>query len=228
MEMLEHDYVQRWGVVGLAVLAAGLYVASFWMPYWSFTLHAPQYPDGLTVEIFLDHLEGDVREVNGLNHYIGMRSLEEAARFERSVASWGIGLVAVLTLGFVTLPGRRFGWLAIVPAVAFPAAFVTDTYYWLYTFGQNLDPRAPIEIEPFVPTMFGRGTVGQFETIAVPQAGFYMTLGALVLVFAAWLLRRRVCATCELREGCEAVCPRGMVGPEPGSRRETQRGAGDA
>ena len=59
------------------------------MPYWSLVLHAPQYPGGLVVNAYINHLEGDVQEIDGLNHYIGMRPLGEAAQFERTEALYG-------------------------------------------------------------------------------------------------------------------------------------------
>src|SRR5262245_55551476 len=66
-------------------LAGLLLAASIYLPYWKMTLLAPQYPDGLRVQAHLDRLTGDVREIDGLNHYIGMRPLGEAAAFERSM-----------------------------------------------------------------------------------------------------------------------------------------------
>src|ERR1044071_6267354 len=67
-------------------LAAVLLVASIFLPYWRLTLLAPQYPGGLRVEAYLDRLDGDVREIDGLNHYIGMPPLGEAAKIERSLS----------------------------------------------------------------------------------------------------------------------------------------------
>ena len=70
----------------LFVAAAALIVASIFFPYWRMRLNAPQYPQGLFLTVYIDHLEGDISEIDGLNHYIGMASLAEAAHIERQMA----------------------------------------------------------------------------------------------------------------------------------------------
>jgi hypothetical protein len=69
------------------------------LPYWELTLNAPQYPKGLSVQAFLNDLEGDVAEIDGLNHYIGMRPLAEAATFEKSISVIGVVVMALLISG---------------------------------------------------------------------------------------------------------------------------------
>src|SRR3990172_12431548 len=64
----------------LFIAAAALLVISVFLPYWQLTLHAPQYPQGLHVQSYLNRLDGDVKEINGLNHYIGMRPLRSEER----------------------------------------------------------------------------------------------------------------------------------------------------
>ncbi|MCB0219499.1 MAG: cytochrome C [Chrysiogenetes bacterium] len=203
---------QRLIVLGLVCLAIGIYVASFFLPYWNFTLLAPQYPQGLRIQIGLDHLEGDVGEVSGLNHYIGMRSLDEAAVLERAIAPYAVGVLCVSLLVFVLVPSRKYSWLALAPGLVFPLAFIGDSFYWLYQFGNHLDPRAPITIAPFTPTLLGKGAVGQFETIATPAAGFYLALLGFVVITVAWYIKRRICWGCRLRHECHFVCPNMTVG----------------
>ena len=67
------------------LLAALVLGASVMFEFWSLTLHARQYPDGLQVTVFTHQVTGDVSEVDGLNHYIGMMPLAEAAKLERSI-----------------------------------------------------------------------------------------------------------------------------------------------
>ncbi len=211
LDMRKKDKLERWGVGGLALVAVGLYAASYFFAYWKFTLLAPQYPDGLTINIFLSHLTGDVHEINELNHYIGMRSLTQAAIWERHEAVWAVGLLGVSVAGLTLVPGRKYSWLSVVPGVLFPLGFLGDSFYWLYTFGNHLDPRAPINIPPFTPTLMGEGHVGQFSTFAAPSVGFYLALTAVAAVAGAWLLRRRVCARCPLHDYCGKVCPNATV-----------------
>ena len=51
------------------MLAAMLVVVSIFLPYWTLTLHAPQYPKGLTVQLYVNRVAGDAKEIDGLNHY---------------------------------------------------------------------------------------------------------------------------------------------------------------
>lgn len=177
----------------LALFAAGLMlVASIFLPYWRMTLLAPQYPGGLHVSAYLDRLEGDVREIDGLNHYIGMRPLGEAAVFERSLSIAAVAVIALLVLAAVFIHNRYAALLAL-PALLFPLGFLADLQYWLRAFGTNLDPKAPLSsaIDPFVPPVLGRGTVGQFATVATPGIGLWIAFAAsLTILFGLWLHRR--------------------------------------
>ena len=177
----------------LALFAAGLLLlASIFLPYWEMTLLAPQYPGGLHVSAHLDRLEGDVREIDGLNHYIGMRPLGEAAVLERSMSIAAVAVIALLVLAAVFIHNRYAALLAL-PAFAFPIGFLADLQYWLQHFGTNLDPKAPLSssIDPFVPPVLGRGTVGQFATVAVPGTGLWLAFGASLLILVGLWLHRR-------------------------------------
>src|ERR1044072_3766013 len=92
-------------------VAALLLVASIFLPYWRMTLLAPQYPGGLRVEAYLNHLEGDVREIDGLNHYIGMRPLGEAAKLERSMSIASLLVIALLVVAAIYIHNR---WAALL------------------------------------------------------------------------------------------------------------------
>ena len=177
----------------LALGVAGiLLVASIFLPYWRMTLHAPQYPGGLQVRAYLDRLTGDVREIDGLNHYIGMRPLGEAAQLERELSIAAVAVIALLVTAAIFIHNRHAGLLAM-PALLFPLGFLADLYYWLRRFGTNLDPHAPLSsaIDPFVPPVLGRGTVGQFFTVAMPDAGLWLAFTASALIVVGLYLHRR-------------------------------------
>src|SRR5215217_3962632 len=59
-------------IVALASLAL---IATYFLPVWFIFLIAPQYPEGLTMNIWLNRLTGQVDIINGLNHYIGMKHI---------------------------------------------------------------------------------------------------------------------------------------------------------
>lgn len=172
--------------------AAMLLLVSLFLPYWRMVLHAPQYPKGLTVHAYLNRLEGDVAEIDGLNHYIGMRKLNEAAKLERELSIMAVVAVALLVLGAIFIHNRRAAWLAL-PAAVFPAGFLIDLHLWLAHFGRNLDPHAPLSssIKPFTPPVLGTGYVGQFSTVAVPDVGLILAfVASATIVVGLWLHRR--------------------------------------
>jgi hypothetical protein len=176
----------------LLVIAAVMMLISYFFPYWNMTLHAPQYPGGLHVQAYLNRLTGDVQEIDGLNHYIGMRPLNEAAQLERSLSFIAVTVQALLVIAAVFIHSR---WAAILalPALLFPAGFLADLYFWLHNFGQNLDPHAALSssIEPFTPPLIGEGKVGQFRTVARVDAGWYIALGASFVILIGLYFHRR-------------------------------------
>jgi hypothetical protein len=176
----------------LFVAAAVLLIVSIFQPYWSLTLHAPQYPKGLTVQAYLDRLEGDVGEIDGLNHYIGMRPLNEAAQFERSISIIGVAAVTLLILAAIFVHTKWAALLAL-PALLFPAIFLADLQYWLANFGQNLDPHAALSssIDPFVPPVLFEGKIAQFSTWAVPEMGLWLAGVASLVILAGLFFHRR-------------------------------------
>ncbi|MFT3768228.1 MAG: hypothetical protein QM820_22485 [Minicystis sp.] len=204
----------RWLVVALAVAAVAAFAASYFLPWWSFVLYAPQYPSGLRLVISLTGMSGDVREIDTLNHYIGMAHLEGAAPTERQLAGYGVAAVAVITFAIALAAGRKLNRALAIPALAFPIGFLGDSFYWLYTFGHRLDPKAPIRLGAFTPQLFGNGQIGQFETYAEPSFGFWMAAAGVAAMIAAALVRARVCAHCGHAATCSAVCPRLLVLPE--------------
>lgn len=179
---------RRFGLV-LGVLAALLIGVAYTQSWWSFLLYAPQYPNGLGLQIKLSGLTGDVSEIDTLNHYIGMARLSQAASLERAIAGHAVALIAIALLLGLFLNKR---WLALgltLPALTLPLAFLADTFYWLYRFGHTMDPRAPLKIAPFTPELFGNGTIGQFMSFAEPESGFWLAATGAVLAGASLFLR---------------------------------------
>jgi len=171
------------------LVAAALIVISIAFPYWQLRLNAPQYPNGLTVTLGLNSIGGDAREIDGLNHYIGMAPLEEGGEFERSIALYGV--IAVAALAVLSVVRRPWMWLGATPGLTFPAVFTLDLFYWLYTFGHNLDPTAALSnaFDEFTPTLLGPGRVGQFTTWSFYGIGFGMAFVASVLLLLAVVSR---------------------------------------
>jgi hypothetical protein len=173
-------------------VAAILIIVSIPLPYWEMELSAPQYPKGLHITAYVHELTGDLFELNGLNHYIGMRPLEEAAQFEKSISRIAIGALGLLTLFSIFIHTKWVVLLAL-PAILMPALFLADLQWWMAKFGTELDPTAPLSsaIEPFVPTVLGSGKIAQFETLALPGTGLYLAILASILVIVALYFHRQ-------------------------------------
>lgn len=181
----------------LLMVAAVMLVVSIFLPYWRMRLNAPQYPNGLFVTVFVSHMTGDVGEIDGLNHYIGMAPLDKAAQIERSLAPIALAVIVLMIVGLAFIHSKWAALLAL-PALSFPIVFLADMWVWLWYYGNHLDPTAALSsaIKPFTPAILGTGHVGQFSTTAWLLPGWYLALLAAVLTgVALWLQRHAATQT---------------------------------
>lgn len=169
-----------------------LLLVSIFLPYWHMELVAPQYPDGLYLTAYVNHLQGDVKEIDGLNHYIGMRPLNQAAAFERAASIWMVVAMFLLVEG-AAFVHSKWAVLLALPAIGFPIGFLLDLQFWMTKFGQNLDPGAPLSnsVKPFTPTILGEGGIGQFRTFADAGLGLWFAAGCSVLTIVGFYFHRR-------------------------------------
>lgn len=169
-----------------------LLFVSLLLPYWILRLQAPQFPGGLTVRAFINRLEGDVVELEGLNHYVGLDSFDNGAVFERSIA-----IIAVLVIGGLLLAAfaihSRWVVALVLPAMLFPLIFIADLQYWLWVYGHSLDPRAPLAsaVGEFTPPIFGPAEIAQFDTLALPGPGLILATVASVVIGFGLVAHRR-------------------------------------
>lgn len=184
---------KRFIVPTIIMLAAAIILfISIFLPYWKITLFAPQYPGGLEASMYVNRLTGDIDEIDGLNHYIGMKPLGEAAVLERTLSVFIIIGLALLIVGtiFVHSP---FALFLAIPAIIYPVFFLADLYFWMRNFGTNLDQNAPLKnaVQPFVPPLLGEGKIAQFSTVASWEVGLYMSMVASVLIIIGLYFHRR-------------------------------------
>jgi len=190
----------------ILMVAAILLMVSMFLPYWRMTMTAPQYPKGLRVDVYVNHLQGDVREIDALNHYLGMPPLDEGGRLERSVSRLAIVVLGLLLFAGVFIGNQWAGILAL-PVLAYPFIFVLDLWLILYRYGHSIDPQSALgsAIQPFTPPILGVGKVGQFGTQASFQEGFYLALVAGVVVLVGlWFHRRAYKPVVEARRRLNA------------------------
>jgi copper chaperone NosL len=180
----------------LVALAALLIVVSLFVPLWHMTFVAQQYPDGLDLWIYSHDLVGgddgnDLTEINVLNHYIGMAELQPSDFSELKWLPLVIGLIIVLTLRSAAIGALRSLIDVLVLSMYFAAFSLWSFWYRLGYYGANLDPKASVHVDPFMPPIFGYKLVGQFDVWSYPTWGSYLFVAfGLLLVIAAWLTWR--------------------------------------
>jgi len=173
----------RWLVPIIALLGSAFLVVAGILPIWGTRLIAPQYPKGLDLWFYGGRAEGPLREVNNLNHYIGMQPIDLAAVPELGL--WPLAVVGstILFLAALFLPG----WLGRLAALALflvPVVVLADIQRWLIVFGTELDPKSALRLDPFVPLVIGPSTVWNFTvwTYPGPALALIWAVGALAIV----------------------------------------------
>jgi nitrous oxidase accessory protein len=170
---------RRWIVVAALVLLPVFFLPV--LPIWTMKLWAPQYPEGLTLTIYVNTIRGDLQNINTLNHYVGMHRITPDDFKEFTYMPQMLTFFGVMAL-LAALVNRR--WLAILGWIGFTVfAAVMFGHYanWLYHYGHDLDPRAAIKLEAFTPPVIGYAKMANFKVWSLPGAGS-------ILLGLAWLL----------------------------------------
>jgi hypothetical protein len=187
-------------VAAAVVLALGVYL----FPLWSMTMFAPQYEEGLRLQIYSHRLEGgnrgqDIREINVLNHYIGMRDLISDDFTEFKWLPFVAGALSLLALR-AAVHGRMAALVDVLVLFFYFSAFSLWSFgYRMWSYGHNLDPTASVKVDPFMPPMFGYKQLANFEVYSYPGAGSYMMGIAALLIVAALLVGWRSGASLKAR-----------------------------
>lgn len=173
----------RWLLVLLIVPVA----LSYLFPLWRISMVAPQYPEGLWLDIFSYTIQGghggkDLDEINVLNHYIGMKKIE---RYELTDLNWlpfAYGGLALLVMRAALLGNVR-QLVDVSVLTGYTCTFAFGRFlYMLHHFGHNLDEKAPMNVPPFTPAVLGKKQIANFATQSWPMTG-----AILILLFAVGL-----------------------------------------
>jgi copper chaperone NosL len=182
----------------LLLLAAAITIAvSIFFPLWKMHLVAPQYADGLDLYIFSYKIQGGglngqhLNEINNLNHYIGMKPIQQADFTEMQIIPFMFGVFLLLALRAVVF-GQMSAVIDLFMIAAYFGVFSIGAFYYrLYSYGHNLDPKAPMDVQPFTPLIVGTQKIANFTQSSYPQAGTYLLwLFMLLLVLAIWFSRK--------------------------------------
>lgn len=177
----------------MLLAAVVLLVATYFFPLWNLTMFAPQYPDGLRLDIYSYTLVGgnhgqDAKEINVLNHYIGMKDLVNESFTEFQWMPFVIGALGLLVLRAV-VHGTVAALVDVTMLFVYFGAFSLWSFgYKLYRYGHDLSPEAAVQVPPFMPPMFGGQQIANFEVYSYPRAATYTMAGVITLLLAALIL----------------------------------------
>jgi len=189
----------------IMILGSLLLLGLFKFPLWNIMLGAPQYPEPLGMDIYIDGIQGvsefDIQNIDGLNHYIGMQKIpkpEEMWEFE--VFPLVIGGMATLGVlfGILGFFGKInywwfLGWLVLMSVLGIMGMY--DFNAWLTDYGTNLDPNAILKMTApdgsplsYKPPLFGHQKILNFDVDSFPSLGAYLMFSGMLLTLIAFFI----------------------------------------
>lgn len=131
-------------------LAALLLIGLYYLPFWSISMSAPQYPEGIGMYIHIDDVTGhnrhDIQSINTLNHYIGMAEIHKEDFPEFVVMPWIIGFMILFGLIAAATGSIKLVITWLILMILLGIGGLIDFYMWGHDYGHNLSPDAPIKV----------------------------------------------------------------------------------
>jgi copper chaperone NosL len=178
----------------LLILCGLALVAVLYVPMWRIDLDAPQYPEGLKLLIYAKKIGGNVDIINGLNHYIGMKTLHDADFIEFTVLPYIIMFFVAVFILAALMAKRRVFYFVFFLFVCFGVLAMVDFWRWEYNYGHNLNPDAAIIVPgmAYQPPLIGYKQLLNFGAYSIPDIGgwIFVAVGALLLGAVALEWRR--------------------------------------
>ncbi|MET0760555.1 MAG: nitrous oxide reductase accessory protein NosL [Flavobacterium sp.] len=170
---------------GILLLVMVLLVASIFVPMWRIELTAPQYPEGLVLQLYANKIGGDVDIINGLNHYIGMKTLHKEDFLEFTVLPYIFGFFALSALIVAIVAKKKGLYVLFISLILFGILAAVDFYRWNYDYGHNLDPNAAIKVPgmSYQPPLIGYKQLLNFGAYSIPDTGGWMLIASGFLLF---------------------------------------------
>ncbi len=190
---MQTSHLQNW-VRWLLILCGAALVVVLFVPMWKIDLQAPQYPEGLMLLIYPDKLAGNVDIINGLNHYIGMKTLHTEDFIEFTVLPYIIGFFAAAFIAVAVTNRKKMLYVLCFLFVAFGILAMYDFWRWEYNYGHNLDPNAAIIVPgmAYQPPLIGFKQLLNFGAYSIPHIGGWIFLSVgLLLVFCTVMVWRK-------------------------------------
>lgn len=175
----------------IALLCGLSLIVVLFVPLWQIELAAPQYPEGLVLKMYPNKLAGNVDVINGLNHYIGMKTLHANNFIEFTILPYIIGFFAAFCF-FVAIINKR-KWLTglLISFVLFGIIAMVDFYRWNYNYGHDLDPNAAIQVPgmTYQPPLIGYKQLLNFGAYSIPDIGGWIFISVGLLLLTAVIIQ---------------------------------------
>ncbi|MCC6274938.1 MAG: hypothetical protein IT569_03705 [Leptospiraceae bacterium] len=176
-------------ILVVVVLLAGVY----FVPMWYISLAAPQYPEGLSMNIWINKVRGgtpyDLQNINLLNHYIGMAEIVESSIPELLLMPYILAYMIFGAIVTYIFPRYFMYLLGIVNFVLVATAGLYDFWRWEYNYGHNLKPDAAIVVPGMTyqpPLLFCKELLN-ITACSLPHIGAILLFAALgILIFVVW------------------------------------------
>lgn len=168
----------------IIALASLLMISAYFVPLWQILMWAPQYPEGLEMDIWINNITGDVKVISALNHYIGMKHIEVEMFPEFGYMIYIVGFLIGFGLVTALLNRRLMLWLFSILLVATAVAALVDFWLWGYDYGHNLDPTAAINIPgmSYQPPLIGTKQLLNFTAFSGPDIGGWLFMASGVAI----------------------------------------------
>jgi copper chaperone NosL len=202
--------LQIWIRLLLLLCGAGLIIVLF-VPMWRIDLVAPQYPEGLMLLIYPNKLAGNVDIINGLNHYIGMKTLHTGDFMEFTLLPYIIVFFSAAFIFAAIINRKKILYTLCFLFVAFGILAMYDFWRWEYNYGHNLNPEAAIIVPgmAYQPPLIGFKQLLNFGAYSMPDIGGWIFIGVgACLVFCtimAWRSSRKIIGKSKLATATAAI-----------------------
>ena len=186
---MKNNSLSKLSKILLITSGIGLIISIF-VPLWAIYLEAPQYPEGLGMFLHANKITGDYEIINGLNHYIGMKTIHQEDFWEFKILPYALGFFAALAFLTVFLNNKKWLYFFAALFLIFGVAFMVDFYLWEYDYGHNLDPNAAIVVPgmSYQPPLIGFKQLLNFGAYSYPDIGGWIMFGVgIILVVLSYL-----------------------------------------
>lgn len=181
----------------LILISTVLIALVYFFPIWQINLNAPQYPEGIGMKIWINKITGskenDLDNINKLNHYIGMKTIEPETFIEFKIMPYL--LLFLILFGIIAaIVNKKFIvilWLVLIGATLSIGLY--DFYKWEYDYGHSLNPNAPIKVPnmSYQPPLIGTKQLLNMKTTSSPDIGSYFIILAVILISSTLFINKR-------------------------------------